>query len=133
MNDIDLSYLAGLFDGEGNIHIVKPHGRTYINILVRVTNTNPVVVSLFSDLVEGHHYIESPRRNWKTLHRIEYSKLQHIIQVLEAIYPHLHLKKHHAELAIKYCTSRLSHPRASYDDAELQMIRELRGLNRRGK
>jgi len=62
MNDIGLAYLAGLFDGKGNIHAVKPSGRTYINILIRVSNTNPKVVSLFSHLVEGHYYAEFPKK-----------------------------------------------------------------------
>ncbi len=103
MKKTDLAYVAGLFDGEGCIQIIKTNGkgRGLYNLRCSLEMTNEGLPRLLQVCFGGgcrRRNLPSPRQNqweWTTLSRMAYS-------FLKAIYPYLRLKKSEADVAIEF-------------------------------
>jgi len=103
----DLAYLAGLFDGEGNITITQSHPTTSPgSFILRVTlvNTNRAVLEWARELLGGAIYAKTPKADqcgklacfrWLT-------ERDRAAVVLAALLPYLRIKRDEATIAINF-------------------------------
>lgn len=105
MNDIKLAYLAGFFDGEGCISVARcsPRNRTnvktYHYLRIKVSNKDRRVIDLFADTFKCGSIYKDKRNDvwdWATANKLN------VRQVLNALLPHLIIKKTRATLALKF-------------------------------
>ncbi len=99
MNDTDLAYIAGFFDGEGSIFISKSKKQYFLT--VSISNTNlPVLESIRA---MGGNISKSPdnRENHSQLFRLRLY-CNEAKKFLEKILPYLRIKKEQAKLAIEF-------------------------------
>lgn len=101
MNKEMTAYLAGLFDGEGSIHM---SGRDYkSSVVVTVTNTDISVCRLFADEWGGNvgSYRHTSMSAFSKQINRWYRAGQNAKPFLESLLPYLRIKKPIAELALK--------------------------------
>ena len=106
MNEVEIAYMAGLFDGEGCIHIAKlkrPESQRglHFGLLATVGMTSERSVRLYHSRFGGsvYHYKQENKRkpNWQWVIRSRQA-----IHFLRTIRPHLILKAPEADLAIEF-------------------------------
>lgn len=105
-DETDLAYLAGIFDGEGCIHLTPDHHRksTRNRVMLTISNTDRELMdwllgfggSLASD---GKDPRRSVQYRWRIAARSD------VIDFLESILPYLRVKKSKAEIAIGFARS----------------------------
>lgn len=97
----DFAYIAGLFDGEGCIVIARK-GKTSHKLYISCTNTYGPVLYWLQSCVGGVVQKREQRPGkWRKTYI--WSMCNHQAAIfLEAILPHLRIKKHQAELAIEF-------------------------------
>jgi len=119
----DLSYIAGIIDGEGCIKIYKvnaekinrPNNRYCLNI--QVSMTTKVIVKFLYDLFGGYLYLDKintyKHPNWKDRQRwiIQNQKCK---EFLYLILPYLKLKNKQAKLALKFLDIKPGHIKAKH-------------------
>lgn len=111
MKKTDLAYIAGFFDGEGSIQLIKlkppqPHHSPRLNLGVSVSQANEWIIQLFKLHFGG--YI-SKRIDPRPGHRVTWEwqlRCKKALLFLETIYPYLRLKKSEAELGMAFQRSR---------------------------
>lgn len=104
------AYLAGFFDGEGSVCILKYLNKNYKNVnptymlSVRWANTNLEVLNFIKDRIGGWLTEMKDKRakgkNWKRFYRIEMNSGR-AKKVLNKMLPYLIIKREHAKLGIK--------------------------------
>jgi len=104
MKKTDLAYMAGLFDGEGTVSIVKPKDKCH-RLHVSIGSTDEWVCQSFKmmfggtitklKLVQGTRGYNRQAWKWSSSARIAH-------QMLLVLFPYLHLKRPQAEIAIKF-------------------------------
>src|SRR3989304_9522694 len=105
MDNTELAYLAGFFDGEGCIRIicVKDRGYLYGNhrLWIQVTNTNPIIMDKFHNL--GWYITERKnlKKHWKRCW-VGVLKDNKALDFLQSIFPFLIVKRDEAQLAIDF-------------------------------
>lgn len=113
----DLNYIAGFFDGEGNINIYKVDTKNNTTVQRRITPKFELTVSLYNtdkDVMDwlysifgGYFQIRNRYNNknhkkiWKESYCVRLSSNK-AIEFLEIIHPYLKVKKQQAEIAIKF-------------------------------
>lgn len=110
MNNLDIYYFAGFFDGEGCISVTNPKR----GIRVVLTNTNLEVLEQFKDYF-GVGKISVKKRNEKDI----YNKKCYMWicwnrgaeKFLEEITPFLRIKNREGEIALKYAGTMAQHGR----------------------
>lgn len=141
MDALDLSYVAGLFDGEGSVVITsckRPYGRSeYFSISAQVGMTDESSVRLFQDEWPAHFSIR--KRNggnefsgYRDLWRWHIER-KRAASFLRDIYPYSRLKKNQIDLALEL-DSMMGPTKKT--DSEYQRMVEIRDsvrlLNKRG-
>ena len=121
-NEINLSYLAGIIDGEGSIGLNRSHWKdTYDNryktpsyvLRVKVCMKDEIVVKWIHSTFGGkfyHHNIKGRHYNIKTGLKSERPSVvnewtmagREAIKLLKKVYPYLKLKKPQAEIAFEF-------------------------------
>lgn len=143
MNELDLAYAAGFFDGEGCISIhrqsydERPYTRPNYTLTVKVGNTNESIIIWFKDNFDGT--ICEPTRlpprsriwNWN----ISSNKAFEFIKI---IYPYLKVKKPQADLAFEFMQNRTISKGWSSISKEERELREsyyeqMKVLNTKGR
>jgi len=119
LRDTDIAYLAGLFDGEGTITVTLHKDRRTkkgynLATTVSICNTCREVIELFDRLIKGKVVTVPPKGNCRTIYRVEYRNKWDIIKFLKTLLPYLWLKRREAELMIRFCESRVAHPRGRW-------------------
>lgn len=116
--EVDLAWLAGIVDGEGNLDASvqeKKCGKTrrnYFQPKVRITNTDVRMVQAVSEIYvrEGIRFfyaINSVKRyknrqpTWRNQLEITVSAKVHIVVLLQLIIPYLRNKRRYAELLLE--------------------------------
>ncbi len=140
----ELSYIAGFFDGEGDVGIIytKSSGWGYYQMRVHVTNTDGIVPNRLKELFGGSI---SVRARCNPLHKVPYvwSASGNIAsQFLYAIQPYLRQKWEHAEVALEFQRSQKNGSSSGcpinqrYTPEEVSyrefLYGEIRRLNRKG-
>jgi hypothetical protein len=140
---LDLSWLAGIIDGEGSLtcgyrnYCKETKFRVYPQ--VRVGNTNMGIIQnvmrIYNDLgvsfrVETQQY----KKHWKELTLLKVNKFVHLITLLTAIRPFLKGKADQAETMLALCKSRKDQPHrnAPYTIDEIRLMEGIAVLNKRG-
>lgn len=108
MKRVDLSYAAGIFDGEGCICLRKVKKHT-ITLDVTVVNTNEWLLQwlkfAFGGKVYSMDYDARKSKNWKPCWKWTLTSNK-ALEFLEMLCPYLRLKKPQAELAITFQKAR---------------------------
>lgn len=134
--DIPAAYAAALIDGEGCIRIIKYPGNITYKTVVEVKMCEPEAIQFVFNYFGGKIAF---RKSNNPKHRGNYDWMVHgknACIFLTRIYPHLQIKKRHAELAI-LCGGTAEYSHAGYvpDDVldyRERCFQELRKLNERG-
>jgi len=103
----EIAYIAGIFDGEGSVSLVKSHAaRTrgrYIYPLVRIANTDEALINWLEKKIPFGHRLYTSYRNGS------YKKVHHFgcacgeaIEFLRLILPYLIIKHKRAKLLLNY-------------------------------
>lgn len=139
MNDINLSYLAGFFDGEGSISILKrTKGDWNVSHFIRVSigQKDGATLDWIKDTFGGNVYLVS--RDGSYVWAISDYKGYEFIKTLA---PYLRYKKTQADLAVKFYEERImnsrrmtKHKHTSLTENELalreQMFLEMKSLKK---
>ena len=118
---IDLAYVAGFFDGEGNVGIYKStraeSGRSNYAVSMGIANTDRSTLEYIQGLLGGtlSEKTANRRRGYRPLYVLEWycGKARDVLRLL---LPYLKTKYKQAELAIYYQDSIVSH---RYRDTQL--------------
>jgi LAGLIDADG-like domain len=134
-------YIAAFLDGEGGIQITRSYrkDREYKTALhpdVYFTNTNEEVIRTIRKWLGGGSITRRrERENHKDTYVLTISGVKSILQLLEAVRPHMIVKGRRADLMMEFCKSRISHNRGKgrrYTENELRLYRAIKKLNKRG-
>lgn len=113
--DAEKAYFAGLFDGEGCIHISvhPPHGEgknVYHCLQVIISNTDVDIINYLHATFGGYVHLLSPRPRHR--HCYEWVLRSRRARLfLECLLPFLRIKKEQAELAIEFQSTMRGHSR----------------------
>lgn len=140
---IDLAYLAGFVDGEGTIGLYsngwkknRKNPSRGFRCVFQIVNTNKDIIEWIKNFLgtsfitkrdprDGkEHLIKNRERYILTL-----SSVQNVGEICRVILPYLKIKKRQAELMVEYCNN---HKVRIITDRDLQIVNELRVLNKRG-
>lgn len=137
-----LTYLAGLFDGEGSVSIsLMKRGnypKRYARLTMSICNCNAGILNWIQEHFGGSiHWISRDAR-YKLSGKVVWGDAASVA-LLRRLHPFLMIKKEQATLAIKFqatkakpnarragCSKRVHRVRAS-------LIRRMKSLNRRGR
>ena len=98
MNDTTLSYAAGFFDGEGSIIISLQ--RQYHTLNAQVANTHIETLEWLKSTFGGQVYLTKPTKPHHRICGIWRIRSRQAQAFLEAIVPHLKIKKEQAQLGV---------------------------------
>ena len=112
ISEVELAYIAGLFDGEGHVFITIKKStnkmRTQVHVLrVGITNTYRDVIEWLYELFPTYLYKRIRHKDhptWKPCFFWETSS-GNAMDFLKIIYPYLRIKKEQAQLAIEFQTN----------------------------
>jgi hypothetical protein len=92
----DLGWLAGMFDGEGNLQLRKPDADGSMACKLAIYSTTPEVMDWLSEKVGGTVRWDHKRtelRGWKPIGIWEVYRAQDVAVLLRAMLPHLVIKR----------------------------------------
>ena len=133
LSDVELGYLAGLFDGEGSIAIIKmrrpPHRETSFNLNISITNSDPEMLDLVHRRLGGHICVMGRYKGRGKLVKRWYQSGYKAAPILRRLLPVLIAKRKQAVLALEY----LEMGRGWARERRAEMYDEMRALNRHGR
>ena len=140
MKKTDLAYFAGIFDGEGSVTLARtqrssPKQRPTYTLRVQVVNTNEWICQQLRFVFGGNVMLH---RKTEGNHKPDYRWLGYRnvdVSFLKAVFPYLHLKRPHAELALQFDKHKTSggYKSHEYIDIESDFKQLITGMNQRGK
>ena len=131
--ELDLAYLAGLFDGEGNITATVGY-KGIIRAEVSITNTDSLVLEHRRFFTHYRFRTDMGYLRNTSAHVLYSHNFKDICSLLLAISPYLKLKKTRASLMMKLCASRMRRFRQPYSYHERRWVAQIRELNsKKGK
>jgi hypothetical protein len=93
---MDWSYLAGFFDGEGNLHVIKV--KKWYFFQIRMYSTDLFILEEIKEFLGyGRIYSRKRVKNHNIMHELYITKKELIMKFLENILPFLKIKKKQAE------------------------------------
>jgi hypothetical protein len=98
-----LGYIAGMFDGEGNLQFRTKHSGRSVTCKVSIYSTTPEVISWFVAQMGGKtlwDYKRQERKGWKPMGVWTVYRAQDVAAFLEAVLPFLIIKRNVAEKAL---------------------------------
>jgi len=141
MNINNLIWLAGIIDGEGCVTIGIDR-KQFFRTIITITNNNPYLIQevskIFSELNIKFFYLLKKRNN--PIHKktlvIRVIGLGSCKKLLQEILPFLIGKREQAEKMLEYINLRKDRMKEKgshnpYSEQELQLIKEIKGLNHR--
>lgn len=124
------SYLAGLFDSEGNIEITNT-----FSLRIRLANTFYKVLSIIHKQCGGYIHVNKvqPHKNWKVGYSLALSGTA-ARSFLKGVLPFLIIKKQQAIIGLKIVPHTQGVPISVSEKRERYVWRtKIRKLNKRGK
>lgn len=145
VTDVDLAYLAGLWDGEGHIGIIytrRRKGISHYATVAGICNSNADIIVKVIEILDGLKiaaHIEA-RKQTKPYHKPSYfvkiNKHVALKKLVETLIPYLVGKKGVAKLMLRYVNSRLKRTeadyRAPYTEKEISLYEQIKQLNQKG-
>lgn len=100
---IDLvSYIAGLFDGEGCVNFTRSKGTNSLVLRATIVNTNRRVLEFVQSIFGGRiAEMKRVKDNWKIAYRLNLAN-RHAVRFLAAIDPWLMIKDNQATIAFEW-------------------------------
>lgn len=99
-------YIAGFFDGEGNVCI----GKDLSHICVSMSQTSPNVLMLIQQRYGGK-VTETTKKNkllhWKRAWDLRFCNSVEVKRFLEAIQPYVYVKRGDVEIGLEFLTTRI--------------------------
>jgi hypothetical protein len=146
MNIQNLSWLAGLWEGEGSVSIFKntrETGTTKLTMTLTIVNTDPAlileVLKIADELGVTFHMFENKHDNpkWANSYQLTNRKLETNKIFLEAILPYMRgQKKQITELALRFIDSRLAKLSENRNfpntEEEVQIFEKVSSMNKKG-
>jgi len=127
--EVEKAYIAGLFDGEGNISLTISNDGGIRNEIV-ICNTDEKIIEVCQILFPNKRKRMNAGYNRNsTMHILYVHDKRNIILILEALIPYLKLKRKRAELMIEFCKNRIANFRKPLTNMEKALIAEVRLLN----
>lgn len=99
--DIQLSYLAGIIDGEGCFCITKPGNKTHVIRLFVMNTFKPLIDYLYKTYGGFQYSRKKENRTWKIRHEW-FVDSQILDELLPLLKPFLINKKKHCDIAITF-------------------------------
>ena len=158
---IELSYLAGLWDGEGTITVSKgkmKNNNIQYSPRISLGNTevsmiNEIVKTLDKVGIRGYIFTEEKEAPRKDMYKIVISKFDQAKKLLEIILPYLKVKKAQGELLLRFLKNRIEIKNGKrqelitdkkgrivgsirhdlYRKEDVKLVDQLRSLNKKGK
>lgn len=144
---VKIAWLAGIWDGEGTLSIVKQNkrlrkghgeGNQGLNPKATMENTSILIIEeccKILDSLDIKYYI-SERKAKSNKHKDRYvvqiCRLDMIVKFCDALIPYLISKRSQAYLLKKYAESRFKGGRKSYSISEFDYCDQIQGLNKLG-
>lgn len=101
MNELDLAWAAGFFDGEGCILIRKSSKNAHA-IRITISQVNPSPIKKFKDLFGGHISYQRPKnQKWSSQWKWEQDS-KSASETLKNLLPYLLVKQDVAALALEF-------------------------------
>lgn len=104
-----IGYLAGIFDGEGNLQFKKKHGGRSIGCKMAIYSTTPGLMRWLLRTVGGNARFDTKRterKGWLPIGIWEIYRAQDVAVLLRVLLPHLIVKKQQAESALRLFAER---------------------------
>ena len=142
--DVDLSWLAGIVEGEGCITLERggdrrKSGNRFLIPTIVIANTNPILilaVRTVLDRIQVHYDIREKKwtNGWKTTIRLRIINQANVGRFLECIRPFMRSKTSQCDLVLSFIKLRKSNREMKIRNhgAEEAMVVEIRKLNQKG-
>ena len=134
-----IGYIAGIVDGEGsigaNIYSKKRSGGLVLQRRFRIFNKNIDVLEACQMVLGGNiHQLKQRGRNSAPCYYLQISDVQGIKRAVQIVLPYLIIKYDVAKLMLELLDSLEEHYRQShsYTPREMEIVTEMRALNKRG-
>jgi len=133
----ELAWMAGVFEGEGNIYVKEPDGRTIGDVSLAVANCDRTIVQPFHERYGGGVRCSNPNRpdHWSKVHKWSVAAAS-ITDPLTDLRPHIHSpeQRQRVDLALKIQAVKESWPvpkedRDRYRSRLRDLVSTLRELN----
>lgn len=129
--DFEMGFIVALIDGEGSITIT---GRKRPSPRVDIGNNNLPLLEKAQEIIGGRIYPCKTRGNRKKAYKLRLSKVKTLEATLTKLQPYFIVKRKQCDLLIELCGLRLSKSKyASWSEREVEIIGEIKKLNKRGK
>lgn len=148
-NDLNETiYMAGLFDGEGYIGLIKgtaKKGYAQMSPRIDFANTSPIgvddVICFLARHDINHHVAwKTLQKNWKPAGHVVISNMYPCQKLLKTLLPFLRIKRNQAILLLEFVEDRISKMSSGfckkeqkYTERNYEIYNQLRVLNRKGK
>jgi hypothetical protein len=140
---LDLSWLAGIIDGEGTISLRvrnRKHQSTLITPVVSITNTNYIIMYKVIEILKENnipHWVHETNYNvtknplWKSALEVQIMGIKRCSIILPIIYNYLVGKKDQCELVMNWCLSRKDDfgKRKYYSEEDLKIANQVKELH----
>ena len=113
---MDWSYIAGFFDGEGNLHINFVKNKSYLQLMCRIYSSDRLILEIIKAFIDGKGNIY---RDKNGVYELTISKKTDVLFFLNNIFSHLILKKD----AVNYVLKNYNFERGRNDDFDIQKFR----------
>ena len=113
------SYIAGFFDGEGNLHLNFVKNKTYLQLVCRIYSSDKKVLEKIKKFVGSGQIYEKKKPNLSTVYELLFSKKLNVLFFLKNILPHLIIKKEH----VNYVLSKYNFERGTNKDFDISEFR----------
>ncbi len=137
ISEIELSYLAGFFDGEGTVNISRPKSsRMPHTLYVSIANTDLEVIKKLPSIFGGSTYMKKRVESHHRPLMVWSAPALSGQGFLKAVLPYLKIKKRQAEIAIEFQGTKVCHSGQLTQEIIKRrdgMVDELRKLNRSGR
>lgn len=142
--ELDLAYLAGLWDGEGHIglHYQKTRHSSQMFPMATLTNCNPLIIENARRILDGWQlaYFVRGKTPTNPKHRTAYvitmTGIKRVVRFLYLIEPYLVGKRTQAQYVLALCWSRLKldayYNHTPYSEMEMHLYHDIRALNADG-
>lgn len=154
MNEKQLSWLGGLWDGEGSITVwkaIRSNNAERYNPSLVLTNTSDLIINEATkilDLMGVRMHIILLKRdgtNAKDCYQLTTRKLESVQRFCEVMIPYLIGKRPQAELTLRFIKSRLKNledvngkgkgcwKKSPYSEEEISLSEQLQRMNKKGR
>lgn len=127
---ISAQYLAGFFDGEGNLRLYSGFSKkspTSMRAEIAITNNNREILVMIQAQYGGK--ILERQNTHRTIYRLYWSNLDGIKGLLKIITPYLVVKRRHAELLLEYVSRHNSTDRCAITERDREIAATIASLN----